>query len=114
MMAALWWLWFRRGGQRTESRKIIIATLASGFGALFIARILALTMPFRLRPLHTPEISFTLPYYMPTIRLEGWSSFPSDHAALFLTLAMGLLFISRAIGILGLSYAFLIICLPRL
>jgi undecaprenyl-diphosphatase len=46
--------------------------------------------------------------------LTGWSSFPSDHAVLFVTLAVAILFISRPLGWLALSYVVAFICLPRI
>jgi undecaprenyl-diphosphatase len=113
IIAVLWWLWFGRDELRAQSRATIISTLVSSFGALFVARIFALLLPFRLRPLHHPAIDFTPPYSMQPVVLEGWSSFPSDHAALFFTLAMGIFLVSREIGILVLSYVFVFICLPR-
>jgi len=46
--------------------------------------------------------------------LIHWSSFPSDHAALFFALAMGMLPISRRCGALALAHATLLISLPRI
>jgi undecaprenyl-diphosphatase len=45
--------------------------------------------------------------------MESWSSFPSDHGALFFAFAAGMLFISRAIGVSAFAYAFFVIGLPR-
>ena len=46
--------------------------------------------------------------------LDGWSSFPSDHAVLFFALSTGLCFISRKVGTFTLFYSALFICLPRI
>jgi undecaprenyl-diphosphatase len=46
--------------------------------------------------------------------LEGWSSFPSDHAVLFFALSTGLLFISRKVGTFALAYTGLFIAFPRI
>jgi len=43
-----------------------------------------------------------------------WSSFPSDHAALFFALGLGVWHVSRKGGIALLLYILLFICLPRL
>jgi undecaprenyl-diphosphatase len=45
--------------------------------------------------------------------LINWNAFPSDHAALFYTLAAGLFFVSRRMGVIALSYVFFLVCLPR-
>jgi undecaprenyl-diphosphatase len=80
---------------------------------LALARALALTLPFRLRPFHEEGLVFLLPYGMETV-LEGWSSLPSDHAALYFSLSTGLLFISRKAGIFALWYTLIFIALPRI
>ena len=48
------------------------------------------------------------------ITIDGWSAFPSDHAALFFALTVGILFISRGAGVLAISYVAVFICLPRI
>jgi undecaprenyl-diphosphatase len=70
-------------------------------------------LPFRLRPLHEESLHFLLPFGMTTTVLEGWSSFPSDHAVLFIALSTGLLFVSRWVGTFSLSYTVLFIGFPR-
>lgn len=110
----IWWAWFKRGDCYAHNREHIIATLFSCIMAMAVARFFALILPFRLRPLHEESLSFLLPYGMEPTTLTGWSSFPSDHAALFFTLATGLLFISRLIGIAAVSYVTLFIVLPRI
>jgi len=116
VMAVLWWIWFAHDqkviGRRT--RETVLATLIGAFGAEFLARILALTLPFRLRPTHNPELVFRLPYGAELTAVDRWSSFPSDHAALFFGLATGLLFISRRQGFFGFFYVFTIIVIPRM
>jgi undecaprenyl-diphosphatase len=42
------------------------------------------------------------------------SSLPSDHAALFISLATGLLFVSRKAGLFSLVYTLIFIFIPRL
>lgn len=113
-MALLWWGWFRGEGDHLQRRQSILATLIGCLGALAAARALALAVPFRVRPLHDSALSFRLPYGASPETLIGWSSFPSDHAALFAGLATGMLFLSRGIGGVGLLYVLTVICLPRL
>jgi len=112
--ALLWWGWFRTGGDQKRSRAVILSTLVAAFGAMFTARGLALILPFRYRPLHNPAMEFQLPYGMMPEVLDGWSSFPSDHAALFFCLAVGLWFVSRPLGIVALLHTIFGISFPRL
>lgn len=46
--------------------------------------------------------------------LDGWSSFPSDHAVLFYALSVGLLSVSRKVGIFAVVHTTLFVALPRL
>jgi undecaprenyl-diphosphatase len=110
----LWWVWFRNGENNTKTREHIISMIIASFSAILIARFLALTLPFRPRPLKDLEIFYVIPYSMTRDSLEVWSAFPSDHAALFFAFAAGLMFVSRFMGVFALLYAFFIICFPRM
>ncbi|MEO8327674.1 MAG: phosphatase PAP2 family protein [Nitrospirota bacterium] len=109
----LWWAWFKREDHPSHNREYVILTLFCGFTAELLARVLALTLPFRLRPLHEEGLHFLLPYGITPDLFEGWSSFPSDHAVLFFTLSTGLLFISRKVGVFALLYSIVFIAFPR-
>ena len=112
-MAVYCWLWFEMRGRHDPHRKVLIAMLMASFAALSIARILAHIIPFRIRPMFADPL-----YHLPSIAVspnyERWSSFPSDTAALFFALAVGVLILWRAAGLLFLAYTCLWICLPRL
>ncbi len=111
----IWWMWFKNDQSRShpDDRKHIISTVFSCFVAVALARVLAVTLPFRLRPLHEPGFNFVVPYGVDKDILDSWSSFPSDHAVLFFTLSAGLLFLSRKTGAFALAYTALFICFPR-
>jgi undecaprenyl-diphosphatase len=111
----LWAYWFRKGDAATvhRTRQHIVSTLAAGVFAIFLARVLALSLPFRIRPRFAPDAHFLVPASWEPFDLIDWSSFPSDHAVLFAALAMGLTFISRRVGIVALIYVLLAIGLPR-
>jgi len=114
LMSAFWWAWYQEGANRiTRNREILLFTLACCPVGVLIARGLALALPFRARPLHDPALHFHLPYELNPELLEGWSSFPSDHAVLFFTLATGLTLVCRRVGVLALFYVVVFICLPR-
>jgi len=113
LMPFFWWLWFKDDDQ-PKAREHIIATVFSCFAGILFARMLALLLPFRTRPIYDQSLHFVLPFGMETsYYLDGWSSFPSDHAVFIFILSMGLLFISKRIGIFALIYATFFIAAPR-
>jgi undecaprenyl-diphosphatase len=114
VMAVLWWVWFRGEGDNIRSRQAMLATLLGCLAALVVARALAVALPFRPRPLHTRELAFLQPYEMNPNTLIHWSSFPSDHAALFVGLATGMASCSRWLSRVELLYVLTVICLPRI
>jgi len=110
----VWMLWADNDRGVEERRVRIVSLLCACFVSLMTARILAATLPFRVRPLHDPQLGLTLARGMTLDVLEGWSSLPSDHAALFFALSGGLWFVSRRWGLFALLYTIIVICLPRL
>lgn len=116
LIGIMWALWFRtdNGTINGSVRERLISTMCGSLMALFTARVLAITLPFRYRPLHDPEIDFVLPLNMSEKALDGWSSFPSDHAVLFFALAFSFWHISRRIGFLSIFYVTLVIMFPRI
>ena len=109
-----WWGWYRSHENQPDIREHVISTLLGCLVAIVLAKALTLTLPFRLRPIHEASVDFLLPYGTVSTALEGWSSFPSDHAVLFYTLSTGLLFVSRPVGMFALVYTTLFIGLPRI
>jgi undecaprenyl-diphosphatase len=111
LMAVLCGLWVagREPGDPRGIRSRVVMTVAAAFGALCVARLLALVLPFRPRPF---ELAGTDPVAYRA--LETWSAFPSDHAALFFALATGIAVLSRRLGVLAMLHALIVITLPRL
>lgn len=106
-----WIAFFQRSSDPQETlhrRRTIAATVPTALFGVVLARVLAHVLPFRERPLRTAALHFELPHAvhhaLPTQVLYGWSSFPSDHAVLFVTLGVGLLLASRLLGSLALLY----------
>ena len=83
------------------------------FLAIVTARTLALTLPFRSRPLHNRALHFQVPYGVDENVLVNWSSFPSDHAVLFFTLATIIFLVSHRLGIFAFLYVFFVVCFTR-
>ncbi|RFO95870.1 hypothetical protein DIC66_15610 [Rhodoferax lacus] len=113
MLLVLCGFWFMRPKDNATNRHIILAGLTGCFVAMALARVLSKILPFRVRPLHSPEWGLQLPASMPRYTLDGWSSLPSDHAALSFALVTVLFFLSRRWGLWALFHAFVFICLPR-
>jgi undecaprenyl-diphosphatase len=104
-----WIAFFPRTGSAEEileRRRKIAATVSLALFGVVLARILALVFPFRERPLRTAALHFQAPHILKPSVLYGWSSFPSDHAVLLVTLAAGLLMTSRLLGSIALFYTF--------
>ncbi len=114
----LFLMWFclfdpERPGQLRKGFEFLLGALFFSVFACIGARGLAIILPFRTRPMATPFLDFHQPagYEMYHV---NWSSFPSDHAALYFALATGILMISRRAGWLAMAWAAFGICLPRL
>ena len=113
-MTFFWWAWFRKSTTKTRDREIVLCGLAASFVALFVARVLATVLPFRARPYLNPELHFRAPlgtgqYYFDLLH---WSSFPSDHAVLYFSLATCIFLISRKVGLLAYCHALFVVCVP--
>jgi len=114
LMLILWWLWFRERPDQQQQRETVVQLIILSFVVMVLARVSAKVLPFRVRPMHNSEIDFILPYGMEPRALEGWSAFPSDHAALFYALSAGIFLLSYRAGLFALLYSTLMIMLPRL
>ncbi len=116
IMFLAWWAVFQReehdGGRKPY--QVLSTMLIAASVAVVAARILAWALPFRERPLRGTLLAFHLPCAMDRGTLPGWSAFPSDHAVLFVALAVMILFLSRPLGSVALLYVGAVICLPRI
>jgi undecaprenyl-diphosphatase len=109
--AVLWGFWFRASDTQAKTRTILIANLFASQFTIILNQVLKMAAPMRLRPYFASLPGVYFPF---DIGIKSVSSFPSDHATLFFTLATGFWFVSRYIGIAAWFYATLVICLPRL
>ena len=114
IVALFWAAWEVEGKSNPEKREILLFGLFTSVLSVLVARVLALMLPFRDRPLHTPDIGYRLPYGMQPDSLINWSSFPSDHATMFICLAITLWMVSRRLGALAFVYVLFVIDLPRI
>jgi undecaprenyl-diphosphatase len=102
-----------RSGRLRQRYEIVFASAVFAMLATLIARALALGLPFRARPIATPALAFNPPAGGSLVLIH-WSAFPSDHAALFFALAVGLLPVSRRIGWAAVSWVVFFITFPCL
>ena len=115
MLGGLWFAWFSSKSHRTAtSRSYLLSALLGSLIALVIARILAHALPLRSRPILDQSLHFRPPYGLPDqSNWTIWSSFPSDHAALFFALLTGIWLAHRRAGLVLFVYVVVAICLPR-
>jgi len=113
-MAFFWWQWFRRDDATMQRRQTVLTALAGAILAIAVARILQLVLPFRERPLHNDALGLVPPTVVNPDTLDGWSSFPSDHAVLFFALALAVWRLHRTLGVAAFLWSSLAICLPRI
>jgi len=113
-VALIWWAWFGASDSAPleEAREKIVASLIGGMLCVGLVRLMALVLPFRQRPGINPSLGLTFP--VPTAGWGDWSSFPSDHAALFSLLTVCLFSISARLGLVALLDAVFLICIPRI
>jgi undecaprenyl-diphosphatase len=113
-LAILCAIWFQPGEAQQWRRETVVATLCAGLLAFLLGRLFALTLPFRLRPLYEPSVHLSFPLADATGEgMRLWSSFPSDHAALWMAIAVGIFIVWRWVGAFMIVHCAVFICLPR-
>ncbi len=117
VMAVIWFHWFGADDAKPDTRRTIIAALIGCVLAVFIARLINNIAPHQVRPFANaalPYVEYVGLAARESQSLFDWNSFPSDHAALFFSLAAGIFMLSRRVGILVFLYVLLVIALPRI
>ena len=77
LVILLWWFWFQFKDEESNAvnREHILATITCCLMAICLGRILALSLPFRQRPMYNPALLFQLPYGSRRINLRGLEFF---------------------------------------
>lgn len=116
VVGAVWGAWFCiNGANANRNRSSVLSAVFGALVALFVARVLAAVLPLRTRPVLDASLNFRPPSGLPDqSNWTTWSSFPSDHAALFLSLGLGVFYVSKKWGSILFAYIFVFICLPRI
>jgi len=110
MVALLYYCWF--SSNTVKSRVRLLLGFAAALVAAVASRLLQVSLPLRLRPMHAWDSGFQpLPGIDPALA-SHWGSFPSDHAALYFALAAVVWRQSRWLGLLAMLSA-LFGVLPR-
>ena len=113
VVSILWFFWFQKSSKLIINRERIIIGIVSCLISIVTARILTLILPFRPRPILNTDLNFKFPYGSEAMDLGTLSSFPSDNAVMFFSLATGIFLISKKTGILTYLYVLFVICFPR-
>jgi membrane-associated phospholipid phosphatase len=110
-LCAFWVLWFQPAPDQAERRKVLLIIIVAVLLSLVVNRLISVAMPYRVRPMETPDIGYRLPLFEHPFNLldfEKWSSFPSDQTTYFFAFATGFCFFSAWLGFWMFAYATLI------
>lgn len=112
IVAVLWVIWFSKR-DTLKARYCAVVAVTGGILALAIGRLIQNLGPERVRHLHSGHPDYVMPHAVEKDALEGWSSFPSDHAALVFALSTGIFLFSRPLGAFCFFWSFFIVSLAR-
>jgi undecaprenyl-diphosphatase len=99
LLSLIWYAWFC-STELHYRRRILVGTMGAAFSGIF-SRVLQLTLPTHVRPLHDPQLNFLPPEGVSPDTLNHWNSFPSDHAAVFFGLVAVIFFSQAKLGYLA-------------
>ena len=115
LVLACWDLWYTYPGPQMEkTRNGICTTITSSLIAVFITRIAVHIFPNRARPFLNPDLKLNIANSLDVLAFKDVSSFPSDHATLFIALSYGIWKTNKKIGLACLIYTILFIIIPRM
>jgi undecaprenyl-diphosphatase len=113
IFAFFWAAWFDDKENQRERQAILLSGFLGATISLAVARAIAILAPYRERPI-AALAQFQIPYSMSSEDIIHWSSFPSDHAALYVGVSVAILLAARRLGIIALVYTLVFICIPRM
>jgi undecaprenyl-diphosphatase len=111
-LCVFWVLWFKEGEDQIARRRILLVIIVAVLLSLVINRAISVAMPYRVRPMETPNIGYHRPLFEEGFNLadfELWSSFPSDQATYFFAFAAGFWLLSARLGLAMSAYSAVII-----
>jgi undecaprenyl-diphosphatase len=108
----VWWvLWFQPSENQVQRRRVLLVIILAVIASLVVNRAISVAMPYRVRPMETPDIGYHVPLFESGFKyadFEAWSSFPSDQATLFFAFATGFWYFSARLGVVMFAYSTLI------
>lgn len=107
-------LWHKPNLVQITVRIGLIAILALSVLSIVIGRLSAMALPYRPRPLHTEGLDMNIPISVRPEALDGWTSFPSDHAVLYASLTAGFWIVNRWAGVFVAIHSLVIIAFSRI
>ncbi len=111
-LCVFWVLWFQKSEDQTYRHKVLAVMIVAVLLSLVVNRMISVAMPYRVRPMETPNIDYHAPIFESRLNLadfELWSSFPSDQATYFFAFAAGFWFFSARLGLAMAAYGTVII-----
>jgi undecaprenyl-diphosphatase len=111
LVAIIWWGWFKRNGRQSQTRAPIIIALLSCFMVMFLARVLASTLPLRPRPLIDDTLVSCDPMAWAKLKLHVGIHSQATMQSYFLAY-VPVFFISKKAGCVAFAYTVLFIALP--
>lgn len=114
VVALLWYGWMQHRRRLLTEDAFWPRTVAGILVAILAARAMQNLLPARPRALHEPLLDLTLPLGVAPDTLQGWSSFPSDHAVLFAALVTAIFTVHRGAGLIAGIWSVLVVLLPRI
>jgi undecaprenyl-diphosphatase len=110
LVAGVWYCWFAKGAavQRSQILAGIVAACCVGI----VSRLLQLTLPTHLRPLHDPALGFRAPFGVNPENLNHWNAWPSDTSALLVGIAAVIHSANPRLGRAAFAFA-AVLCLCR-
>lgn len=119
ILGLLWYFWFRDADSTSKTRGIVIGTVIGCVLSLLVATMINYAVPFQPRPIESAALNFHIPLGLemdqssPTGH-EWLNSFPSHHASMFFSLAIGVFLISKRFGCLTFLNVIVMIAFPRI
>jgi membrane-associated phospholipid phosphatase len=115
VLAVVWWLWFESRPDQRQQRTIVIQTILggvfAGVASRFLQNWIERPKPINAAPEFVPLLGTTQEL---VAAMADASAFPSDHAALFGAVAIGIFLADRRWGYVAFAWTLLIVDLPRI
>ncbi|SPJ32637.1 phosphatase PAP2 family protein [Kushneria phyllosphaerae] len=111
LVAGFWALWFMPS--LMPRRAELLACTVAAFGSAALSRIMQQLTPAHPRPLQDQTLNMTPPTGIDAQTLHDFSSFPSDHAAVYIGLAYVIWRLHRKLGLVAIAFATLL-CFTRI